>query len=110
MTQCRAGPAADGKSELIQIQADGQIKACHNDLAFAPSPYGNSVIIATGFTDPARVRFMDLDGNGRSEIALIQSNGQIKAWHNYKGFDTMPYGAAQLIATDFPDPARAIFI
>ncbi|MEU0154982.1 family 43 glycosylhydrolase [Micromonospora fulviviridis] len=100
----------DGWSEIALIQTDGQIKAWHNDLGFAASPYGYTVIIATGFTDPARVRFMDLDGNGRSEIALIQSNGQIKAWHNYKGFDTMPYGATQIIATDFPDPARAIFI
>ena len=67
-------------------------------------------MIATGFTDPARVRFMDLDGNGRSEIALIQSNGEIKAWHNYKGFDKQPFGAAVTIATDFFDPARTVFI
>ncbi|MER7333956.1 MULTISPECIES: hypothetical protein [unclassified Micromonospora] len=55
-------------------------------------------------------RESSLDGNGLAEIGLIQTDGQIKAWHNYKGFDTMPYGAAQIIATDFLDPARTIFI
>jgi hypothetical protein len=100
----------DGRSEIALIQTDGQIKAWHNDLGFAASPYGYTVTLATGFTDPARVRFMDLNDDGRSEIALIQIDGQIKAWHNYKGFDTMPYGAAQIIATDFLDPARTIFI
>ncbi|MBC9823550.1 family 43 glycosylhydrolase [Terrabacter sp. MAHUQ-38] len=100
----------DGRSEIVLIQTDGQIKAWHNDLGFADSPFGYAVIIATGFTDPARVRFMDLDGNGRSEIALIQTDGRIKAWHNYKGFDTQPYGVAQIIATDFLDPAGTIFV
>ncbi|SCE96274.1 Glycosyl hydrolases family 43 [Micromonospora echinospora] len=100
----------DGRAEIALIQTDGQIKAWHNDLGFAASPYGYTVILATGFTDPARVRFMDLNDDGRAEIALIQTDGQIKAWHNYKGFDTMPYGAAQIIATDFLDPARTIFI
>ncbi|WP_323136167.1 family 43 glycosylhydrolase [Micromonospora sp. NBC_01655] len=100
----------DGRSEIALIQTDGQIKAWHNDVGFAASPYGYTVIIAIGFTDPARVRFMDLNDDGRSEIALIQTDGQIKAWHNYKGFDAMPYGVAQIIATDFLDPARTIFI
>lgn len=100
----------DGRSEIALIQTDGQIKAWHDDLGFTASPFGYAVIIATGFTDPARVRFMDLDGNGRSEIALIQTDGRIKAWHNYKGFDAQAYGAAHTIATDFLDPARAIFI
>jgi len=100
----------DGRAEIALVQTDGQIKAWHNDLGFAASPYGYTVIIGTGFTDPARVRFVDLNDDGRAEIALIQTDGQIKAWHNYKGFDTTPYGAAQIIATDFTDPARTIFI
>jgi hypothetical protein len=100
----------DGRAEIALIQSDGQVKAWHNDSGFASSPFGYAVIIATGFTDPARVRLMDLDNNGRSEIALIQADGQIKAWHNYKGFDTQPFGAAEIIATDFVDPSRALFI
>lgn len=108
-----AGSSRGGHLVIVRIaliQTDGQIKAWHNDLGFATLPYGYTVIIATGFTDPARVRFMDLNDDGRAEIALIQTDGRKKAWHNYKGFDTLAYGAAQTIATDFLDPARTVFI
>ncbi|MEV0810931.1 family 43 glycosylhydrolase [Micromonospora sp. NPDC050200] len=55
----KASLDGDGLAEIALIQTDGQVKAWHNDLGFAASPYGYAVIVATGFTDPARVRFID---------------------------------------------------
>ncbi|SEF18798.1 family 43 glycosylhydrolase [Jiangella alba] len=100
----------DGRDEIIAVQANGDVQAWHNDAGFATMPYGNSVIIADGFTDPARVRFPDLDGDGRAEIAAIQTDGQIRAWHNDAGFVTRPYGDSLVVGAGFTDPGRAIFI
>ncbi len=53
---------------------------------------------------------MDLDHDGRDEIALIQADGIIRAWHNDLGFATGTYGSSHLIADSFTDPARTFFI
>lgn len=100
----------DGRAEIAWVEPNGDVKAWHNDRGFAQTAYGYAVVVATGFTDPARMRFVDLDGNGRSDVALIRPDGKIQAWHNYKGFDSAAFGASQIIAVDFMDPARAIFI
>ncbi|GAA0626697.1 family 43 glycosylhydrolase [Kribbella sandramycini] len=100
----------DGRDEIAAVQVGGEVVAWHNDRGFAPRPYGDSVLIADGFTVPAEVRFMDLDHDGRDEIASIEPNGEIWAWHNDEGFTTTPYGDMLLIADGFHEPARALFI
>ncbi len=100
----------DGRDEIVAVQTNGQVQAWHNDLGFAANPYGTSVIIGAGFTDPARVRFPDLDGDGRAEIAAIQTNGDVQAWHNDLGFATNPYGNSVIVGAGFTDPSRAFFI
>ncbi|MFC0624532.1 family 43 glycosylhydrolase [Kribbella deserti] len=100
----------DGRAEIASTQADGQIRAWHNDAGFATTPYGDSRIVAQGFTDPARTRFADFDEDGRDEIVAIQANGELRAWHNDAGFATMPYGASRIVGTGFTDPSRAVFI
>ncbi|MGH1564703.1 family 43 glycosylhydrolase [Mumia sp. DW29H23] len=99
----------DGRVELINIGTDGKIRAAHNDLGFAAAPFGTSVQIADGFTDPARVRFADLDDDGRAELISIQPSGQIWAWHNDGAFSANPYGASVVIGAGFTDPARVSF-
>jgi hypothetical protein len=99
----------DGRAEIAAIQTNGQIQAWHNDRGFAARPYGNSLIIGDGFTDPARVRFADLDDDGRAEVMAIQTTGEIQAWHNDRGFAPSPYGTSVIIGTGFTDPARVRF-
>ncbi|WP_083459783.1 family 43 glycosylhydrolase [Jiangella muralis] len=99
----------DGRAELIHVLADGDVQAWHNDNAFSTAPYGNSILIGEGFTDPARVRFADLDGDGRDEIVHVRTDGNVDAFHNNLGFATMPFGSSVVIGEGFTDPARVRF-
>lgn len=101
---------ADGRAEITLVQANGDVWAWHNDGGFVASTYGASVVIADGFTDPSRMRFADLDDDGRAEIAVINPNGEVRAWHNDGGFAVHPYGNSVIIAAGFLDPTRTFFI
>jgi VCBS repeat protein len=49
----------DGKSEIMAVQANGEVRAWHNIMGFAPTPWrGDNVVVATGVTDPARAFFL----------------------------------------------------
>ncbi|MFI9388965.1 FG-GAP-like repeat-containing protein [Kutzneria sp. NPDC052558] len=101
--------SGDGKAEIIALQPDGTLTAWYNALGFADMPWGPSKTIGTGFSDPARIRFADLSGDGRAEIMSIQSDGTITAWYNALGFETMPWGPAKTVGTGFTDPSRVLF-
>ncbi|KAA1418298.1 family 43 glycosylhydrolase [Mumia zhuanghuii] len=101
---------ADGRAEITLVQPNGDVWAWHNDGGFSSSPYGMSVVVADGFTDPSRLRFADLDDDGRAEVAIILAGGDVRAWHNDGGFAVRPYGSSVVIAGGFTDPSRTFFI
>ncbi|MFC9693423.1 glycoside hydrolase family 43 protein [Kribbella sp. NPDC056951] len=102
----------DGRDEIIAVQDQPghPVDAWHNDRGFVDRPYGDMVTIADGFDEPERVRFMDLDADGRDEIAAVQDTGDIQAWHNDEGFRIRPYGDSVIIGDGWDEPARTFFI
>lgn len=99
----------DGRDELIDLEANGDVFALHNDGGFASMPFGARVLIAGGWTDPTRLKFADLDGDGRDEIFTVES-GDVRAWHNDEGFVETPYGDSVVVADDFTDPSRTFLL
>jgi GH25 family lysozyme M1 (1,4-beta-N-acetylmuramidase) len=103
----------DGKTELIYVQPDGQVRAWHNveNGGFVGYPWApDSVIIASGFADPTRARFPDLDGDGRADVAYVQAGGTVEAWHNVGGYAPFPWGGTSVVlATGFTTPSRVTF-
>src|SRR5205085_2290269 len=100
----------DGKAEIIGVEANGNVRAWRNTQGFAAMPWGgDSVIIGTGFQDPSRVRFADLDGDRKAEIIGVEANGNFRAWRNSQGFATMPWGGdSVIIGTGFYErPVRS---
>lgn len=94
----------DGKKEIIYVKPDGDVVAWKNTQGFGASPWGSSVTIANGMTHPERVFFTDLDGDGKSEILLLQgaSNSDVVAWRNGAGFAAFPWvGSSVVVATGF---------
>ncbi|HET9140296.1 glucosaminidase domain-containing protein [Actinophytocola sp.] len=101
----------DGRTDFAAVQpATGEVRAWHNVAGLATMPWGGaSVVVGTGFTDPARIRFADLDGDRRAEVISIEPGGTVRAWRNVAGFATMPWGGASVvIATGF-DPGATFF-
>ncbi|GAA3439009.1 trypsin-like serine protease [Kutzneria kofuensis] len=100
----------DRKSEILKINDDNSVTAWHNIKGFAEMPWdGGSVTVAVDFK-PGQCWFTDLDGDGRAEALRVMADGTVHAWHNIKGFTTMPWdGGDQQVATGFPNPATLKF-
>jgi len=97
----------DHREDLIRIDADGTIQAWPNVDGLANS-WGTQRKIGDGFTDPGRVRFADLDGDGRAELISTDSDGIVRARPNVDGKNNN-WGAARQVGNSFTDPARTFF-
>ncbi|WP_394825676.1 FG-GAP repeat domain-containing protein [Pendulispora albinea] len=102
----RPSLSGEGRAEIMALHDNGDIQAWYNVAGFKEMPWGGSVTIGRGFSDPSRVRFADLDGDGYSDIIAIQENGDVQAWHNGGAFKEMPWDGAAIIGRDFFDPNR----
>ncbi|GLZ32549.1 hypothetical protein Lesp02_47370 [Lentzea sp. NBRC 105346] len=92
--------SGDGKADIAKVGVDGRVQAWHNDGGFAATPFGNSAIIATDFSND-NIQFADLDGDGKAEIMKVGTDGNVVAWHNDNGIAEYPYGNSAVIATEF---------
>ncbi|MEV4826793.1 VCBS repeat-containing protein [Micromonospora sp. NPDC049257] len=103
----------DGRAEIIAVFSNGDVHAYHNQGWDAPQVYdgANQKLVASGFTDPLRTTFADVDGDGRAEIIAVFSNGDVHAYRN-QGWDAAKVydGANQkLVASGFTDTPRTKF-
>ncbi|MFJ5266625.1 hypothetical protein ACIQAC_39850 [Streptomyces sp. NPDC088387] len=95
-----ASLSGDSRSELVSVQPNGDLKAWRNGAGFAEMPWNGDAVIGRGFTKD-NVNFADLDGDGRAELASVQANGDLKAWHNGGGFAEMPWNGDVVIGRGF---------
>ena len=86
----------DGRTDYVLLNADGSVSVWLNrggDGQGGWLPLGQ---VATGqTTDPSRVRFGDLDGDGSADYSVIEPDGTVQAFLNrggdgYGGW--IPYG------------------
>ncbi|NKE61105.1 VCBS repeat-containing protein [Lentzea sp. PSKA42] len=88
-SQTGSSLSGDGRSEIVRVLDDGQVKAWRNGRGFAEMPWDADTIVATGMTDQT-AHFADLDGDGDKEIITVLPDGQVKAWRNGKGWARCP--------------------
>jgi hypothetical protein len=103
----------DRKAEIIHLKPNGEVWAWANanGLCGYNCTYTWASIIATGFTDRARVRFADIDGDDKAEIIHLKPNGEVWAWANANGLCgyNCTYTWASIIAVGFTDAANVHF-
>ena len=85
------------------VQPGGTLEAYRNVSGFANMPWApGSVAVGTGFAGADRVRFADLDGDGKADLLYINPTaGRVRR-------DAVG-GAGVLLATGFSDPTRTRF-
>ncbi|WP_078859684.1 FG-GAP repeat domain-containing protein [Streptomyces rubellomurinus] len=101
----------DGLSDYIYINPDGSVHVYLNRGGDTGGGWQDLGIVATGLTtDISRVRFADIDGDGRADYNVINGDGSVTTYLN-RGGDTgagwVNYGK---IATGLTtDPSRVRF-
>jgi flagellar protein FlgJ len=105
----RASLSGDARAEIVHIDAAGTVRGFHNVNGLAGLPYPQpAVTVGIGF-DPARTRFADLDGDGKSEIVHIEPGGTVRAFRNVNGLSTPTFPQASVVVAEGADPAGTRF-
>ncbi|MEV0157923.1 VCBS repeat-containing protein [Micromonospora sp. NPDC050686] len=90
----------DNKAELLSIWNNGDIHA----YTFNGDVYdGANTIVASGFSDPTRVKYGDVDGDGNAELLNVWSDGNV---HAYTFNGSVYDGANSVVAGGFGDGAN----
>lgn len=92
----------DGRDELIIVNANGdqKIRAWINTGAYPSAPFlVQNVVIGDGWSNPAPLKFGDLDGDGKAELVAVNLNGKILSWHNNGKFPAFPWDAPVEVGT-----------
>ncbi|MFJ9461607.1 FG-GAP-like repeat-containing protein [Kitasatospora sp. NPDC101447] len=78
----------DGRADYILINPDGSVRVYLNKGGDGRGGWQDIGQVATGLTsDSSRVRFADIDGDGRTDYCFLDGNGGIHAYLN-RGGDT----------------------
>jgi len=97
----------DAKSELVSVDPNGVLRAFPN-VDGINFNWGVSRTVGVGWTDPARVKFADLNGDGKDEVISVDPNGVLRAFPNVDGIN-FNWGVSRTVGVGWTDPARAFF-
>jgi hypothetical protein len=75
----------DGKNEIIGLESDGTMKAFPNLNGMNGFPFGSAVSLGTVPNDPSRLRFADVDGDGRADRVSLDADGRVRVYRNLFG-------------------------
>ncbi|NKE58354.1 hypothetical protein FXN61_16590 [Lentzea sp. PSKA42] len=77
----------DGKSEIIGVEPDGRIKAFKNVNGMNGFPYIDPIFIGSAPGEMRRIKFADIDGDGRDDRVSIDTDGRVRVYRNLFGMN-----------------------
>ena len=102
----------DKKAEFITVNADKSVSAFRNLGGLGYGSYDTSQDIGYDWT-PDRTWFADINGDGKSEIISVGTDGTVWSFRNVDGLDGrtgFPYlEAAKQVGSGWFEPARVFF-
>ncbi len=97
----------DGRRDLVKIGSDGTLTGFLN-IDAASNWWGPGRTIGTGWTDPDRVFFADLNGDGRDDLIANRRDSTLWAYPNLDAI-AFNWGTARKVGDGWGDPARLFF-
>ncbi|MBM7858060.1 LamG-like jellyroll fold domain-containing protein [Lentzea nigeriaca] len=77
----------DGKSEIIGVDPDSRIKAFKNVNGMNGFPYIDPIFIGSAPGETKRIKFADIDGDGRDDRISIDEDGRVRVYRNLFGMN-----------------------
>ncbi|WKU47542.1 FG-GAP-like repeat-containing protein [Streptomyces sp. VNUA116] len=76
----------DGKADYLVVEDNGSVHAWTNNGGDTKDDWTDRGIIATGAGAPGnKVRFADINGDGKADYLVVEDNGSVHAWTNNGG-------------------------
>lgn len=77
----------DGKSEIISVDAAGVIKAFKNVNGMNGFPFIDPIVIGSAPGETKRIRFADIDGDGRADRISLDTDNRVRVYRNLFGLN-----------------------
>ncbi len=101
----------DGKADYLAVQDDGSVRAWINKGTDGRGSWSEYDGFAGGVGEPgSKVRFADIDGDGKADYLVLQDDGVIRAWINGMGDDRGSWTERGTFATGVGEPGHKIRI
>ncbi|GAB1822552.1 hypothetical protein HerbRD11066_57160 [Herbidospora sp. RD11066] len=89
----------DGRDDYLLVGEQGQVKAWLNNRAGQGGGWNYIGEVASGAASRDRVRFADIDGNGRDDYLSVGDGGEVSAWLNVGSGNAVSWAAKGVVAT-----------
>ncbi|GAA0427521.1 hypothetical protein GCM10010357_56460 [Streptomyces luteireticuli] len=99
----------DGRADYLVVQGDGVVNAWVNNGGSGHGGWSDVGVFATGVGEPGeKVRFADINGDGKADYLVVQDNGAIDAWINNGGSGRGGWGEYGTFADGFGAPGSSV--
>ncbi|MFE0041953.1 FG-GAP-like repeat-containing protein [Streptomyces albireticuli] len=99
----------DGKADYLVVQDDGSVKAWINTGGTGHGSWSERGMFASGVGEPARkIRFADINGDGKADYLVLQDDGTVQAWINNGGNDRGGWTKRGTFATGVGEPGSKV--
>ena len=99
-------PPVWGKADVVRINADASLTGWQNFDAINGSWFAPEGIGGAGQADPARLKFGDLDGDGKEDLVRVNDDGTLTGWQNANALTGSWYAPQNIGGVGQVDPAQ----
>ncbi|GHF39744.1 hypothetical protein GCM10010218_21320 [Streptomyces mashuensis] len=101
----RVDADGDGRDDYLVVEDNGVVKAWLNKGGTGRAGWTERGTFATGVGEPgSKVRFADIDGDGKADYLVLQDNDVVKGWINKGGTDRGSWAEFGTYATGSANP------
>ncbi|MFF7023429.1 FG-GAP-like repeat-containing protein [Streptomyces klenkii] len=99
----------DGKADYLTVQDNGSVKAWINNGGTDHGSWSGRGTFATGVGEPgSKVRFADINGDGKADYLVLNDDGTVKAWINNGGTGHGGWSERGTFATGVGEPGSKV--